>query len=132
MNKNLLFAIGLIVATALGYFIRGNGGKDLVYDYADCIRDCVDAHDAKVATINHTYEICFDAALDEFRRSINECPCSNPIKPPCIVCRDRAFEVFSTKIAPCRATRDTALAAENETYNDCRAKCNNRISVLQK
>ena len=131
MNKNVLIIGAIILAAIAGYFFRGAGKGDLVYDYADCIRDCESEHSTQLTSIRQAYDQCFDAALNDLRETLRNCPCGNPLKPPCIVCRDRAFEDFGEKIAPCRATRDTALAAENEKHKKCRTICNAMISFKE-
>ncbi|MFM2392639.1 MAG: hypothetical protein RLZZ546_616 [Bacteroidota bacterium] len=137
MNKNLLIIGGIALAAVLGYFSRGiiGGGADLSWDYADCMRDCEQAHTTTITSILQEYDSCMDAANDASVTCWKECldgPCgSAPHKPPCQTCISRCNTERGEAIQKCRTARNTALAAENEKYRKCKGVCNNMISFKE-
>lgn len=68
------------LAALQGIFFVEQAEGDLVYDYADCIRDCESEHSNQLTSIRQAYDQCFDSALNDLKETLRNCPCGNPLK----------------------------------------------------
>lgn len=134
MKKSAFITIAVALAAAVGgYFLAriANPRGDVSMTYENCSARCNETYNAKLNAINQTYDGCADAAYTQFRTMFLDCPCADPLKPPCVTCHERANERLNRDLGICRATRNTAIAQASLEYADCVKECRKYIFEMQ-
>ena len=130
MKKTVFITIAVGLAAAIGgYLLAGSGGHrgDLYPTYQNCVSKCDEAFNLKLSEINRTYDGCADVAYSQFRTMFLDCPCADPLKPPCVTCHERANERLNRDLGTCRASRDGTIAQARLVYDSCVKECRKYI-----
>ncbi len=120
MNKNTLTIVGILLAAAVGFFAGKSAFQkpDYAFDYNDCIEKCNALPQEETLKANRV--ACIAAVPKPNATVCLHVPPANQQ-----ACFDRVFSDYEAKIQPCWDAYDRGI----KELSDCRAKCNNLISI---
>lgn len=118
MYKNVIIPISLVIAVALGFFLKKLHHDNLIYDYSDCMINC---------------DMNLNAARESFNRCIQGLPdipsaCVNVPPEEFGNCIQGATNDYRLALMKC----DSIFDSELRSYNECKKKCNYLLDIFTK